>query len=628
MSDSAPADSYASYRNRLLAASIPATAASVFGATLVWQTTLWVSSPERFRHEWLPNLIQLLVPVAMWVFGRGRLRERPEALLLAADFAYTASLVLRQFYVGDAISGTALYVTLKMMVTALLVPWGPRRQAISVAFTIMLLLGTFFAVGGELQGAPASHRWLGPLLAGFLSIVGASVADRVRRSVFERERELEASAQHLRQEVEVDEALARIGRELIALPDTRRILDALSRLTTEVLPCDASHTYLWDAEREEYSLAAGYGDTPEQWEALRLVRYPQPLVGGFQTRIETAAVEQFFVDETSQPVAAVMRQLKTEVLLCVALRRGDKLIGVLGAEHRGRRVPFTPQQFRIARGIAHLASLALETARLVEELEAANRLKSEFVATMSHELRSPLNIIIGYHELLLDGGFGPLTAPQRDPLRRADRSARELLDLINATLDLSRLEAKRIALDLGEVVAADLVDEVGRELADQPDRPHVDIRWSTVPDLAPLLTDRVKLKMVLKNLVENALKFTDRGRVALDATARDGGVEFRVSDTGVGIPADAQAVIFEPFRQINVASGRLHGGAGLGLYIVKQLLAALGGEITVQSEVGSGSTFRVWLPFRAPDDPHRVVQRRDEQTTASARDATLLKTAG
>src|SRR5262245_37084164 len=628
MSDTAPDESYATYRNRLLAASIPATAASVFGATLVWQVTLWVSSPERVRHEWFPNLIQLLVPVTMWVFGRGRLRERPEAMLLAADFAYTASLVLRQLYPDTSTSGTALYVALKMMVTALLVPWGPRRQAISVIYTLVLLFGTFAAVGSELHGAQASHRWLGPILAGFLSVVGASVADRVRRAVFEHERELEASADHLRQEVEVDEALARVGRELIALPDTRRILDALCRLATEVLGCDATHTYLWDAEREEYSAAAGYGDTPEQWEALRVVRYPRRMLRGFQERIETSTVEQFFVEETNLPASALLRQFDTNVILCVALRRGDKLIGVLGCEHRGRREAFTPQQLRIARGIGHLASLALETARLVEELEAANRLKSEFVATMSHELRSPLNIIIGYHELLLDGGFGPLTAPQRDPLHRADRSARELLDLINATLDLSRLEAKRIALDIDDVAAAELVDEVGRELADQPGRPHVDVRWSAASDLRLLRTDRVKLKMVLKNLVENALKFTERGRVALDAAARDDGVEFRITDTGVGIPREAQAAIFEPFLQINVGHRPVHGGAGLGLYIVKQLLAALGGAITVESEVGSGSTFRVWVPFHPPRDAQQGAAESEERAAASARDATLRKTAG
>jgi signal transduction histidine kinase len=260
-------------------------------------------------------------------------------------------------------------------------------------------------------------------------------------------------------------------------------------------------------------------------------------------------------------------------------------------------------------------------------LEAADRLKSEFVATMSHELRSPLNIIIGYHELLLDGGFGPLTSAQHEPLRRADHSARELLDLINATLDLSRLEAKRITLDLGDVVVADLVDEVGRELSDHPDRPDIEIRWNTPPDLPRLRTDRVKLKMVLKNLVENALKFTECGRVELAAAGLDGGVELRVTDTGVGIAAEAQTVIFEPFRQVN-AGGQLRDGAGLGLYIVKQLLAVLGGSITLESEVGRGSIFRVWLPLAPSPQSYRSEHDGGEAADDDASQAALRRTAG
>jgi signal transduction histidine kinase len=628
MNELVPPESYSTYRNKLLAASIPATAAAVFGATLVWQGALQMSSPARFRHEWLPNLIQIGVPIAIWLLGRRRMRDRPETLLLAADFCYTAALVGRQMFPDTSVSGTALYVALKMMVTALLIPWGQRRQAISVAFTIILLYAAYFVVGPDLRGAEESHRWLGPLLAGCLSIVGASGADRVRRSVFEHERELEASADHLRQEVEVDEALARVGRELIALPDTRRILDALCRLTTEVLACDVSHTYLWDPERDEFSAAAGFGDTAEQWEALRLVRYPNRMLQGFQERIAAVDVEQFYIDEIALPASALLRRFDTRVILCVALRRGETLMGVLSAEHRGRGVAFSAQQVRIARGIAHLASLALETARLVEELESANQLKSEFVATMSHELRSPLNIIIGYHELLLDGGFGALSAAQRDPLRRADRSARELLDLINATLDLSRLEAKRIALELGPVEVAELVDEVGRELAHHPDRPHVDVRWSTAPDLPPLHTDRVKLKMVLKNLVENAVKFTERGEIALQAGWRDDGVEFRVVDTGLGIAPESQAAIFEPFRQIDSGNGRVRGGAGLGLYIVRQLMAALGGTITVESTLGKGSTFRICLPFIPAQNRNLAAPIPGEQATTTARAAVLPEPTG
>lgn len=627
MSSHAPAEAYTEHRNRLLAASIPATSAAVFGATLVYESAVALTGPERLRSEWLPDLIQLLVPVAAWWLGRGRMRDRPEAVLLAADFAYTATLIARLVMPITSVSGTSLYIAVKMMATALLVPWGRRRQSISVGFTLSVLYAALWLTRADVGGAHLSHRWLGPLVAGFLSIAGAAAADRIRRSGFEHEREVETAAERLRQEVQVDEALARVGQELIALPDTPRILDALCRLTTEVLACDASHTYLWDAERQEYSAAAGYGDTPEQWEALRLVCYPQRILGGFQERIEAVGVEQFLLDESPMRPAALLRQFNTSVVLCVALRRGDKLIGVQSAEYRSRRVAFTPQQVRVARGMAHLASLALETARLIEELGAANRLKSEFVATMSHELRSPLNIIIGYHELLLDGGFGALAELQREPLRRADRSARELLDLINATLDLSRLEAKRIALDLGDVAVAELVDEVCRELADAPKRPNVEVRWYAQSDLPPLRTDRVKLKMVLKNLVGNAVKFTEEGRVALEGAARDGGVEFRVADTGVGIPPEAQKLIFEPFRQVDVGHGRVRGGAGLGLYIVKQLLAVLGGTISVESEVGSGSTFSVWLPLLAPIQLYPAVRDGAGQAAPAARNASLRETA-
>jgi signal transduction histidine kinase len=194
--------------------------------------------------------------------------------------------------------------------------------------------------------------------------------------------------------------------------------------------------------------------------------------------------------------------------------------------------------------------------------------------------------------MLLDGAFGALSETQREPLRRADRSARELLDLVSATLDLSRFEARQLPLDLGDVDVAELVDEVGREFAALTSGSRIELTWHVTPDVPLLRTDRVKLKMVLQNLVGNAVKFTERGHVRLEAAPRSGGVEFLVSDTGIGIASDAQAVIFEPFRQIE--SGR--GGAGLGLYIVTQLIGALGGTIAVESAVGKGSTFRVCVP--------------------------------
>ena len=592
--------SYAAYRRELLSASVPWTAGAVAGVTLLFQLVVALSSMQRFRSEWLPNLVQLAVPVLVWLAYRGPLRPYPAALIQCGELVYTASLIGRLEMAHTSTSGTAFYVAVKMLATALLVPWGARVQTVSVGVTMVLFVGAMGALRpDELVHGVATHVTLGPFLAGLLSIAGAAAGDRVRRAVFERERALEASKADLQQRASIDEALARVGRELIALPDTKRILERLCHLTTEALQCDASHTYLWDADREEYRAGAGYGDTPEQWETLRLMVYPQAMVENFHRQIADDGVLQYRMDQTPPQPSALLRQVGTTVLLCMALRRGDSLVGVQTAEYRGRYEPFDDQGVRIARGMAHLASLALETARLVEELDGANRLKSEFVATMSHELRSPLNIIIGYHELLLDGAFGALNDRQRDPLRRADRSARELLDLISATLDLSRLEAKRIAVDVSEVEVAELVDEVGREYSSVLDRPGLVVRWFATHGLPVLHTDRVKLKMVLKNLVGNAVKFTDHGEVSLSALARDGGVEFTVVDTGVGIPLNAQLMIFEPFRQLEVTRTRLRGGAGLGLYIVKRLLDALGGTISLESEVGKGSVFRVWLPCDA-----------------------------
>ncbi|MFN8642428.1 MAG: ATP-binding protein [Candidatus Binatia bacterium] len=595
--------SYASYRRELLSASVPWTAGAAAGVTLLFQLAVAASAPARFRADWLPNLIQLAVPLVAWLAHRGPLRAHPVAVLAGAELIYTASLIGRLELASTSTSGTSLYVAVKMLTTALLVPWGARVQGLSVAVTMAMLIGAMLALRPEevLPGA-ATHVLLGPCIAGLLSIAGAAAADRVRRAVFERERALAVSTADLAERALVDEALVRVGRELIALPDTKRILDRLCHLTTEALRCEASHTYLWDAERREYRAAAGYGDTPEQWEALRLMAYPQSIVGGFHQRIGDDGVLQYRVADTPPQPSALLRQAGTTVVLCMALRRADSLIGVQTAEYRHREPRVGPPEVRIAHGIAHLASLALETARLVEELDGANRLKSEFVATMSHELRSPLNIIIGYHELLLDGAFGALSDRQCDPLRRADRSARELLDLISATLDLSRLEARRIAVDVGEVAVAELVDEVGREYATVLDRPALSVRWFSAQRLPVLHTDRVKLKMVLKNLVGNAVKFTERGRIVVSARAALGAIELTVQDTGIGIAPEAQALIFEPFRQADRNVHSRFGGAGLGLYIVRRLLDAIGGSIALESEVGVGSTFRIVLavrPFRA-----------------------------
>jgi len=400
------------------------------------------------------------------------------------------------------------------------------------------------------------------------------------------------------EEAEVSGALVRVGRELTASLDTPVLLDRLCQLTTEVLACDFSHTILWLPEGKAYVPVAQHGDTPEQWESMRVLKIPLDMMAPLLARLEHRDVVQARIAERQDLGGGTLPvQYGMTAGLYMALRRGGEIVGIQTAGYRGRQDAFTPQQGRIAGGLAQTASLVLENARLVEDLKRANRLKSEFVATMSHELRTPLNIIMGYNDLLLEEVFGSLTPEQADSLQYMERSSCELLELITATLDLSRLETGRLTLDVAVIHLPDLLHEIDVETREaREEKPRVAFSWQIAPGLPPLQTDRVKLKIALKNLISNALKFTDDGSVTVSVAADDGGVAISVADTGIGIAAEAQEIIFEPFRQVDSSLTRVYGGVGLGLYVVRRLLDMLGGTISVDSEVGRGSTFRVWIP--------------------------------
>jgi signal transduction histidine kinase len=226
--------------------------------------------------------------------------------------------------------------------------------------------------------------------------------------------------------------------------------------------------------------------------------------------------------------------------------------------------------------------------------------ESEFVATMSHELRTPLNIILGYLDLLLEDAFGPLAPEQTEPLRQMEKSARELLELINTTLDLSRLEAGQMTLEVTETDVPDLIHEIEAETRPLQEKFGVSFVCHVPASLPPLHADRLKLKVVLKNLLVNAFKFTDQGSVLVDVYRRNGGLEFCVADTGIGMAPEVVSTIFEPFRQADNSKTRGRGGFGLGLYIVRRLLDVMGGTISIDSEMGRGSIFRAWVPNQLP----------------------------
>jgi PAS domain S-box-containing protein len=400
--------------------------------------------------------------------------------------------------------------------------------------------------------------------------------------------------------LEIAAALGRVGQEIISSLSSPALLDRLCQLTTEVMGCDRSGTSLWDAREDAFVPVACYGDSPEQWETIRLLRFRRSALA---TQIEAMERDGIFEMKTadlpdSVPKAAASACGVT-VSIMVPLSRGSELIGFHTADYRGREEVLSERHKRIARGIGQLASPALENVRLIEELDRASRLKSDFVATMSHELRAPLNNILGYSDLLLDGDFGPMTKEQVDTLQRIGKSAEGLLKLITATLDLSSLDTGQVQVDVQAIDLPDLVRELDAEISGLRENPNVNFAWDVAPELPELRSDPAKLKVVLKNLISNAIKFTHAGSVVVRLRERDGGVEFTVADTGVGIAREILPVIFEPFRQGGPATTRQHRGAGLGLCIVRRAIDVLGGTIEAESTVGQGSTFCIWVPSQA-----------------------------
>jgi signal transduction histidine kinase len=231
-------------------------------------------------------------------------------------------------------------------------------------------------------------------------------------------------------------------------------------------------------------------------------------------------------------------------------------------------------------------------------LEQASQAKSEFLANMSHELRTPMNAILGFTEMILDDLYGEVPAELKEPLADIQTNGKHLLRLINDVLDLSKIEAGRMELAVGEYAVEDVVASVRASLRSLADEKGLDLLTEVEKDLPPVFGDSKRITQCLMNLVGNALKFTRRGRVVIGVERRDDALLYRVSDTGIGIPADQIDAVFAEFRQVDATTTRDFGGTGLGLSITKKFVEMHGGRIWVESELGKGSTFYFTVPLR------------------------------
>jgi signal transduction histidine kinase len=252
------------------------------------------------------------------------------------------------------------------------------------------------------------------------------------------------------------------------------------------------------------------------------------------------------------------------------------------------------------------AALAIENVRLLDEVQEksrelaeASQHKSQFLANMSHELRTPLNAILGYTELTIDGVYGTLPEKMRAILQRVESNGRHLLGLINAVLDLSKIEAGQLVLDVADYSLKDIVQTVHTAIEPLASEKNLALRTEVPADLPTGHGDERRLTQVLLNLVGNAIKFTDTGEVVVKATLNGGSFNVSVHDTGPGISAADQTKLFQEFQQADNSITRKNGGTGLGLAISKRIVEMHGGKIWVESQVGQGSTFAFSLPVRA-----------------------------
>jgi signal transduction histidine kinase len=255
----------------------------------------------------------------------------------------------------------------------------------------------------------------------------------------------------------------------------------------------------------------------------------------------------------------------------------------------------TDEALALWQAMANQVGVALANRRLLGRLEHALRVKSEFLNTMSHELRSPLHVVIGYADMLLETED---TAAVHDPVARMRASALELLRLVEESMTAARLEGGRVRIRTEEFSARDLVAELAENVRALPEAKRAaPVDWRIDPDVPRVWLDRLKVKEIVQNLVSNAIKFSPAGGVRVHVGREADSLKIAVEDRGPGIPRDAQARIFDMFERIEPADGNRTPGVGLGLYIVQQLVQLMGGTIELESWLDQGSRFTVRLPL-------------------------------
>jgi signal transduction histidine kinase len=422
-------------------------------------------------------------------------------------------------------------------------------------------------------------------------------------------RELQERTRDLMESVEELKALGEVGHAVSSSLDLETVLETIVARAVDLSGTDCGVIYEFDEAAQEFNLRASHRMEAEAVDALRAtrIRAGEGAAGqAASTRAPVQIPDTFDERERSTSrIRPLLNRLGYRSLLTVPLLREQKILGGLTVWRR-QAGEFDPEVVNLLQTFATQSALAIHNAQLFREiqakgreLEAANRHKSEFLANVSHELRTPLNAIIGFSEVLLEKLFGELNDKQNEYVDDILSSGRHLLSLINDILDLSKIEAGHMELELTSFDLPTAVENALVLIKERASRHGVRLERVVDEELGDFRGDERKLKQVLVNLLSNAVKFTpEGGKIQVRAGLDNGAVKISVSDTGIGIAPEHHETIFEEFRQVGSDYARKREGTGLGLTLTKKFVEMHGGRIWVESEPGKGSTFTFILPVQ------------------------------
>jgi signal transduction histidine kinase len=434
------------------------------------------------------------------------------------------------------------------------------------------------------------------------------MAEQLQESYSRLEQKVEERTRDLAQSVRELKALEEVGRAVASSLDVKAVLSTIVTQAVELAQADGGAIYSYDPVNGIFRLDEAHGLEQPLVDAIRAMR-----VEAAGSRLGEAAAkrEPLLIPDLAEMPTYPLRDITLAAgfhsALVMPLVGPEGTIGALVVQRKAKGA-FPANTVGLMQTFAHQSVIAMHNAQLFHEVEEkgrqlaiANEHKSQFFANMSHELRTPLNAVLGYTELIVDGLYGTIPDKAKEVLDRVQINGKHLLGLINDVLDLSKLEAGQLKLSLENYSMKAIVDSVVATTGSLAQSKGLDMKANVAEGLPIGHGDERRLTQVLLNLVGNAIKFTDVGEVEICAKAINGSFDVAVRDTGPGIAPQDQIRIFEDFQQVDNTSTRYKGGTGLGLAIARRFVEMHGGTLSVESALGSGSTFHVRVPVRVSE---------------------------